>query len=102
MIGNMVFHIILGLLGTEIFTISVVGILYCLAFITFTQACEIYRLHGDEFSRLKKENLEQNTKETQKELKQLYVKLFKTYAENFLLHFCIVMFASEVGRMGGL
>ena len=101
MTANVIVHIILGLLGTELFTLNVTGIIYCFAFVAFTQASEIYRLHSDNLKKLKKAAETQEEEEHEEARKRLYKEMFQTYMENFFLHSCIVLFAAEVGRMGG-
>lgn len=101
MAGNIIVHILLGLLGTELFTLTFSGLVYCVLFVAFTQASEVYRLNADNLKELKKAAEKQEPEESEKARKRLYQEMFQTYGENFFLQSCIVLFAAEVGRMGG-
>ncbi len=101
MTGNIIVHILLGLLGTELFTLTFSGLVYCILFVAFTQASEIYRLHSDDLKKLKKAAENQTDEESEKARKTLYKEMLQAYGENFFLQSCIVLFAAEVGRMGG-
>ena len=98
---NVIVHIILGLLGTEIFTLSIVGVIYCFGFVAFTQAAETYRQYSEELKKMKEVVAKKEQEEAGKAQKKLYQEMLQTFGENFFLAACIVLFAAEVGRMGG-
>ena len=102
MTGNLIVHIVLGFIGTQIFTLTISGVFYCLSFVTFTQASEMYRTYKDDLKKLKKDGETQSDDEYYDARSKLYGQILQNYGENFFLYAAIVFLAAELARWGGV
>lgn len=101
MFWNIFIHILIGLLGTQHFTITPKGILFTLLIVSLTQGSELIRYYTDkkrkiagEPAKKQKTTMEAFKKDLSKELSDLFVR-------NLVMYSAIVLIASGVGRTSG-
>ncbi|MDT8317493.1 MAG: hypothetical protein RQ824_05820 [bacterium] len=101
MAWNIFMHILIGLLGTQHFTIDAKGILFCLLIVSFTQASELVRFYVDGKKRVEKgpeRNREADMAAFKKGLPKILPPMF---AQNLMMYSAIVLFSAEIGRTTG-
>ncbi len=98
LVWNLGMHILIGLLGTQHFTLTEKGVFFSALIVAATQSADLYRIYRNE----QKKVLEAKANEQEK-LRKLFKKnmpkLFvKTFFQNWIFYTVIVLIAAEVGR----
>ena len=101
MAWNIFMHILIGLLGTQHFTLDVKGILFCLLIVSFTQASELLRYYMDAKKKIEKGPDVSRTADMAAFKKSLPKTLPPMFAQNLMMYSAIVIFSAEIGRTTG-
>ena len=101
MAWNIFMHILIGLLGTQHFTLDVRGILFCLLIVSFTQGSELVRYYIDGKKRIEKGPERNRAADMEAFKKSLPGTLPPMFAQNLMMYSAIVIFSAEIGRTTG-
>jgi len=101
MYWNIFMHILIGLLGTQHFTLTINGLLFALLIVSFTQGADLFRYYMEGKKKVddgsageRKAKLEAFKKEIPKALPGIF-------ARNLLMYTAIILLSAEVGRSTG-
>lgn len=101
MVWNLFMHALIGLFGTEHFTLTVTGILFSILIVAFTQAAELVRFYMDgkkEIGKLPASESKAKMEEFKKSLPKVLPTMF---AQNMIMYTAIVLVSAEIGRTTG-
>ena len=101
MYWNIVMHILIGLLGTEHFTVTTKGILFTFFIVTFTQCTELIRYYMEEKKKIESGTVKEHEAKMEEFKKGLPKVLPVMFAQNLIMYSVIVLFSAEVGRSSG-
>lgn len=98
---NLGMHILIGLLGTQQFTMTIKGALFSALLVAATQGADLYRVY-----RIEQKKVMEAKASEQERLRRLFKKnmpmLFaKTFFQNWIFYTVVLMIAAEIGRTSG-
>lgn len=101
MAWNIFMHVLIGLLGTELFTLTVNGVLLAIIVVIATQGSDLLRVY-----RARKRKIEEGPAKERvarmKELKETLPSfLGMTFAKGLFYYTLLVLISSEIARAGG-
>ncbi len=101
MFWNIFVHILIGLLGTQHFTVTPKGILFTLLIVSLTQGSELIRYYMNKKRKIEGEPAEKQKTEMEVFKKDLPKELSGLFAQNLVMYTAIVLLSSGVGRTSG-
>jgi len=101
MVWNIFMHILIGLLGTQHFTLDAKGIFFCLLIVSFTQASELVRYYMDAKKKIENGPVTGREAGLAAFKKNLPKTLPPMFAQNMMMYSAIVIFSAEIGRTTG-
>ena len=101
MLWNIFMHILIGLLGTQHFTLTLNGLLFSLLIVAFTQGADLFRVYLDGKKKIESGPVQERKVKMEKFKKELPKVLPGIFAQNMLMYTAIVLFSAEIGRSTG-
>jgi len=101
MVWNFIIHIVIGLLGSEIFTWTVKGVLMSLLIVCVTQPSEMARIYMEGKRKIEKGPAGKQKAELEAFNKQFKKELPATLIQNIIMYTAIVLLAAEIIRSSG-
>lgn len=101
MVWNIFMHILIGLLGTQHFTLDAKGIFFCVLIVAFTQGSELVRYYMDAKRKIEKGPEGRREADMAAFKKELPKTLPPMFAQNLMMYSAIVIFSAEIGRTTG-
>jgi hypothetical protein len=101
MYWNIFMHILIGLLGTQHFTVTPKGILLTIFIVTLTQCAELIRYYRDEKKKIESETVRKQGAKMEEFKKGLPKVLPALFVQNLTMYSVIVLFSAVVGRSSG-
>ncbi len=101
MFWNIFVHILIGLLGTQHFTVTPKGILFTLFIVSLTQGSELIRYYMDKKRKIEVGSVEKQKTKMEAFKKDLSKELSGIFAQNVVMYSAIVLLSSGVGRNSG-
>lgn len=102
MVWNILVHIVIGILGTELFDWSAQGILYSLLVVCVTQPAEIARQYSTDKNKAAQKPAHQRKAEVAEFNKNFKKELISTLIQNIIMYMAIVLMSAEITRSSGL
>ena len=101
MLWNIVIHALIGMLGTQFFTLTASGVGFCLAIVSLTQVSEMLRYYLEEKKKIMEGPPSDQAARLETFRRELPQKLPSLFLQNLLLYSAIVLLAAEMGRSSG-
>lgn len=102
MAWNIFMHILIGLLGTDFFTLTAKGALYAFLIVSVTQASDLYRVYRDKKRKIEEGPAKEQAAKIQELKDSLPTFLGITFAKGLFYYTLIILVSAEVGRAGGI
>ena len=94
-------HALIGLFGTEHFTLTASGILFSILITAFTQAAELVRFYMDRKKEIEKLPAGESKAKMEEFKNSLPGTLSGMFAQNMILYTAILLTSAEIGRTTG-